>query len=113
MNKQLSLIIIVLAWLTLPFLIACSDDERDNEVSLTRVEESTEDLYYDGTLYYRITSTSSLEVAVVKVDRNVVNANIPEFVRIDNTKYRCTSIGAKAFYNSEFLKRVYIPNTVE
>ena len=116
MKKQrggISLMIIVLAWLTASILIACSDDERDDEVSAIRVEDSTEVLYSDGTLYYRITSTSPLEVAVAKADRNVVNVRIPDYVRIDNTKYKCTSIGAQAFYNSEFLKSVYIPNTVE
>ena len=72
----------------------------------------TEDGYFDGMLYYKITSNSPCEVMVAKAEKSAVTVAIPSIVKIDGTNYQCTSIGSDAFYKCSGLTSITIPNSV-
>ena len=111
----LLLVLPVACWLT-----ACGsdDDEEESEsesvvtVSLTSAN-LTEDGYFDGVLYYKITSNSPLEVCVSKAEKSAVKVEIPKKIYIDENKYDCTSIGENAFNDCSNLISITIPNSVK
>ena len=100
-------------------IVACSDSDDDNDEPKTKettVTLTSSDLtnkgYFDGVMYYKITSNSPLEVSVVEAQNTVVNIVIPTKVIIDGKTHKCTSIGAGAFYKCSALTSVTIPNSV-
>lgn len=116
MKKQRLLIDIWLVFVTLSVIVACNSDNEDDDdaISVELVENSQENIYSDrnGSLYFKITSSSPLEVAVINADKKVSTVKIPEYVIIDNSKYRCTSIGHEAF-RACLVRNVTIPNTIK
>ena len=100
------------------FLTACGegdDDQSGNNdgvtVTLTLLN-LTEDGYFDGMMYYKITSNSPREVSVNKAEKSAVTVEIPSIVNIDGSNYKCTSISEYAFYNCKNLTAVSIPANV-
>lgn len=95
---------------------ACgSDDDEVSEQNLTvtlSTSNLTEDGYFDGILYYKITSKSPREVTVNKADTRAVNVEVPTIVNIDGIKYTCTSIASKAFRGCSSLAYITIPSTI-
>ena len=100
------------------FLTACGesdDDQSGNNDGVTVTLTSlnlTEDGYFDGMMYYKITSNSPREVSVNKAEKSAVTVEIPSIVNIDGSNYKCTSISEKAFYYCENLTAVSIPTNV-
>ena len=96
------------------FLISCgNDDEENSNVSVVLTSANlTENGYFDGMMYYKITSNSPQEVTVYESEKTAVTVEIPTFVKIDGTTYKCTSIGSYAFFNCIGLTSVTIPNSV-
>ena len=81
----------------------------------------SDDVYKVGSIYYRIIGDHEVEVATQYIgwerpkDPKYVYSGdiiIPETVTIEGTEYTVTHIGEDAFYLSENLKSVYVPNTV-
>ena len=107
----------MLTLMVLPMMVACnSDDDNDDSDSSITVElttaNKTEDGYFDGMMYYKITSNSPAEVQINKADKSVINVEIPSNIKIDGKKYKCTSIGDYAFDDRKNLSSVTIPNSV-
>ena len=101
------------------FATACGDDDDENDgglpnsgvtVTVTSLD-LTKDGYFDGMMYYKITSNSPQEVTVNKAEESAIIVEIPSIVNIDGTNYKCTSISEKAFKDCN-LARVTIPNSV-
>nr|MCR4920529.1 leucine-rich repeat domain-containing protein [Bacteroidaceae bacterium] len=88
------------------------EEPEETEETSTTANLLTENGYYDGLMYYKITSNSPLEVCVAKADEVAVTIEIPMVVMIDEKKYSCTSIGEKAFSECKKLTSVTIPNSV-
>ena len=111
----------ILAAMIMSLVASCGDDGDDNnkkpeqsddtEVILTSANW-TEDGYFDGMLYYKITSKSPREVTLCKADNNAVNVVVPSNVSIDGNSYKCTSIYQKAFYGHPNMKSITIPNSI-
>ena len=72
----------------------------------------TDDGYFDGLLYYKITSNSTNEVAVVKAESSAIDVTIPSQVIIDGKTYTCTRIEDNAFKELKRLTSVTIPNSI-
>ena len=90
--------LMMLTILTLLTMIACgSEDDIDSDTSSLTSSNLTEDGYFDGILYYQITSNSPNEVAVNKVSKTAARVEIPAQINIEGKNYKCTSIGKKAF----------------
>ena len=68
--------------------------------------------YFDGLLYYKITSNYKNEVALVKAESTAVTVVIPGQVIIDGKIHKCTSIDDEAFKGLKRLTSVTIPNSV-
>lgn len=103
-------------------MTACggSDDDGGGEAPLPEktVSLSSSDLvegkgYYDGTLYYAVTSEDSKEMEVKAADAGITAAEIPHKVSIDGVVYSVTSIGMSAFAENQKLTSVTIPNSVK
>lgn len=99
-------------------LTACGDDDDDlsnNKDGVTVTVTSlnlTEDGYFDGMMYYKITSNSPQEVTVNKAEKSAIKVEIPSIVNIDGSNYKCTSISKEAFYQCSNLTTVTIPQSV-
>ena len=90
------------------------DDEWEYETpvaSLTALDYTT-DGYFDGVLYYQITSNSENEVEITKGSKSASVVIIPKQVRINGTTYSITSIRSKAFYECTSLSSLVISNSV-
>ncbi len=76
-NKLLSMILV--AVMILPLIVACGDGggETSNDSSSLTSANLTADGYYDGLLYYKITTTSPNEVAISKANKNIQTVKIP------------------------------------
>lgn len=100
----------------LPFacsLNSCSSDDETEKVSITLdATNLTNDGYFDGMMYYKITSNSPKEVAVNKAEASVIKIEIPSNVKIEGNVYKCTSIAKEAFYKCYSLTTISIPNNV-
>ena len=68
--------------------------------------------YFDGLLYYKITSNSTNEVAVVKAENSAIDVTIPSQVIIDGKTYTCTRIEDKVFKDLKRMTSVTIPNSI-
>ena len=106
---------------------ACSSEDSDDSVISEKEEGQedekgmvkltsanlTEEGYFDGVMYYKITSNSPLEVCVAKAEKSAVNIVIPSKVSIDGRIHKCTSVGEKAFYKCSNLTSITIPNSIQ
>ena len=97
-------------------IVAPSENDDNGEKSTVTVTLTSSNLtdngYFDGIMYYKITSNSPLEVSVAKAEKSAVKVEIPSIVNIDGKDYRCTSIGEEAFRECSGLTSVVIPNSV-
>ena len=103
--------------MVLPTMVSCGgDDDEDSTsggVTVTLTSSNfTGDGYFDGMMYYKITSNSPLEVTVYKAEESVIKVDVPSIVNIDGKNYKCTSISSEAFKNCSGLISVVIPNSV-
>ena len=96
------------------FFLSCDKDENsEDNVSISLdVTNLTGDGYFDGLLYYKVTSNSPREVSVNKVEKSVISIEIPSTVRIEGNSYSCTIIADQVFYGCENLTSVKMPNTI-
>lgn len=78
----------------------------------TLVAEFAETSLKVGALHYEITSPTTVEVVKSDDHKTLTSADIPASVVIDGTTYSVTSIGQSAFFGSEDLKSVTIPQSV-
>lgn len=115
MKTRSDLGILMLLVMITTMLVACGSDGEDdsgNTSSLTTAN-LTEDGYFDGMLYYQITSNSPNEVAISKTAKTAVKIEIPAEVNIEGKSYKCTSIGKKAFDGCRGLLSIKIGRNVE
>lgn len=112
--------LLVLTIMAIPnFISSCGDDDENESngkgtTTILSVENYNEEYgYFDGTLYYMISSNTELTVTVTKAIYTVRSVEIPKYVKINGTTYRVTKIGGNAFSNCEQLTEVIIPNSVE
>lgn len=95
------------------FFYGCEKEENLVDVLIDlSVKNLTDDGYFDGLLYYKITSNSPCEVSINKVENTAVSVEIPSSVKIEGRIYNCTSIADKVFYGCEFLTAVKMANTI-
>ena len=77
-------------------MVACgSEDDINSDISSLTSANLTEDGYFDGILYYQITSNSPNEVAVNKSSKTAAKVEIPAQVNIEGKNYKCTSVLAR------------------
>lgn len=109
-----------LSWLLLTAVIcfgitACKSNDGEEEsgkiVTLT-TGNLTEDGYFDGLLYYQLTSNSPKTAMVKKANTAVQVVEIPSKIKIDNAVYSITEIGQRAFNECKNLSSVTIPNSI-
>lgn len=116
MKKVFGLIGLFLLSVISLWMIACgsNDDEENKSESLTSLTSAnlTEDGYFDGLLYYKVTSNSPAEVSVAKAEKSAIKVEIPNTIKIDGTIYKCTSIQANAFRYCSGLTTLTIGNSV-
>lgn len=99
----------------LPLIAACDKDKPEEEEKVTiklDVTNLTDDGYFDGLLYYKVTSNSPCEVSVNKVENTATMVEIPSRIEINGNIYSCTSIADNAFYRCGTLSSITIPNTI-
>lgn len=118
MKKIRILSMMLLLATMLPVMVACGGDDNDDivivqepQVSLN-VSNLTDYGYFDGILYYKITSNSTNEIAVVRADKSAINVVIPNSVNIEGKTYKCTRIGTDAFEKCSNLTSITISNSV-
>ena len=76
-------------------MVACGGDDGDDGGSVPNVKVTltssnlTNDGYFDGMMYYKITSNSPLQVTVHKAETSVIKVVIPNIVNIDGKNYKC------------------------
>ncbi len=113
-QKKWKFFIVIMA---LPLIISCSKDDGESHDSGITVKLTQENLteygYFDGILYYKITSNSPREVMVNKAESSAINVETPSSVNIEGANYNCTSIGEKAFYGHKNMKTLTISNSVK
>lgn len=100
----------------LPIMVSCEKDKIEEEEKVTiklNVTNLTEDGYFDGLLYYKVTSNSPCEVCVNKADKTATIVEIPSRIEINGNVYTCTSIADKAFYECRSLSSIIIPKTIK
>lgn len=105
---------LMLAVLMATMLVACGsggDETPDNTSSLTSANLTT-DGYYDGLLYYKITSNSPNEVAISKANKNAQTVKIPVSVVIEGNTYKCTNISSGAFSSCKDLVSLTMPDDI-
>ena len=118
MNSNITTVmkrILLLALSILPLMAACDKDkpEEEEKVSIKLdVTNLTDDGYFDGLLYYKVTSNSPCEVSVNKVEKTATMVEIPSRIEINGNIYSCTSIEDDAFYECGKLSSIVIPNTI-
>ena len=93
---------------------SCSSDDNEDKVFSTSLTSSnlTGDGYYDGLLYYKITSNSPHEVGVSKANKNAQTVKIPSSIIIDGVTYKCTSIFSRAFESCNDLVEISMPDDI-
>ena len=115
----------ILVLLTLVSFVSCSkdDDEENDNVTITLTSEdylqydvpfnsdSIAHGYFDGAMYYRISSEIDKTIEVARGSDNATDVNIPRNVIINGNKYVVTSIGYAAFFECGLVS-VTIPNSV-
>ncbi len=108
-------IIILMTLLSVTFFVSCSDDsEASNEITIKLgAKDLTDKGYFDGSLYYKITSNNPREVSVNKSDKQLISIEIPARIMIEENDYECTSIAKEAFVSSRDLIDMTIPNTMK
>ena len=87
------------------------DDPEASEPAVTL--HLTDKGYFDGLLYYKITSNSTNEVEIIGAESTAVTAVIPSYVIIDGKTFTCTTIEYKAFYEHTKLTTIVIPKTIK
>lgn len=107
-------LLLVLAFM--PIIMACDKEkvekeEKGEEVSI-KIATLTDDGYYDGLFYYKITSRTLNEVSVIKSDTYQSSLVIPSAINIYGVIYSCTSIEPSAFYKFHGLTSITFPNSV-
>lgn len=100
------------------FLMASCEKEKESveeEEKVTiklDVTNLTDDGYFDGLLYYKVTSNSPFEVSVNKVENTAIMVEIPSRIQINGNDYSCTSVADEAFYECRTLSSIFIPKTI-
>ncbi len=88
--------------------VSCMQKEEPRELFPIRLNES--DLkpqgYYDGTLYYVITSTSPREVCISGTGPGRTQVTTPTHVMINDTAYTCIGFYRNAFCGHDSLREV-------
>lgn len=96
---------------------ACSDDDDDNSDGssgkVVVVKETDENEYFDGLLYYNITSNVNKTAQVKGVEENCTEVEIPEKISVNGEVYTITGIGEYAFIREQFLTNIFLPKTIE
>ena len=120
--KLKTFIILAIVSLTAQMMmVSCSTDdgegsgEKDDKAYKTIVlgsDSYTKDGYFDGLLYYKITSNSDMSVILTKAEKTAQNVEIPKYVIINGEKYAVTEIGKEVFEDFYGLKSIIIPNSV-
>ena len=102
-------------------MVSCSTDDgestekKDDKAYKTIVlgsDSYTKDGYFDGLLYYKITSNSDMSVILTKAEKTAQNVEIPKYVIINGEKYAVTEIRIEVFEFFDGLKSIIIPNSV-
>ncbi len=107
--------ILLLALAVLPILVSCEKNTIEEEEKVTiklDVTNLTDDGYFDGLLYYKITSNSPCEVSINKAEKTATMVEIPSRIEINGNIYSCTSIADNAFFQCGTLSSITIPKTV-
>ena len=119
MKKSKDLSIMMLTIMMLLIIVACGgSDDNDDIVEIQgpqvtlNASSLTEYGYFDGMLYYKITSNSTNEVAVVKAESSAIDVTIPNHVIIEGKTYTCTRIEDNVFNGLKRMTSVTIPNSV-
>lgn len=124
MRKNSFIPIFLFALIVCGAFISCSKDDDEGSSGLTisltsddykpytSDEGNVEYGYFDGVMYYRVTSEENKTLEVAKGVKEATQANIPQDVIIDGIRYKVTSIGKGAFLNCIGLTSLIIPNSV-
>ena len=102
---------IAVSFLCLAASCGGDDDPEDSEPAVTL--HLTDKGYFDGLLYYKVTSNSTNEVAVVGAESTAVTAVIPSYVIIDGKTFTCTKIENEAFYEHTKLNTIIFSKTIK
>lgn len=105
--------LIILAVMSIGITACGSDDEEEIGKTVTLTSSNlTEDGYFDGLLYYQVTS-NNLKTAIVKKANSAVQiVEIPSRIKINDDLYSIKEIGERAFNECKDLTSVTIPNSV-
>lgn len=118
MKKTSCIPFVVLMLMVCSAFVSCSKDdtrEAEDESSIASLGalDYTIDGYYDGVLYYQITSNSENTAKIVKCSPSASAVmKIPSHVKINGKKYSITSVSSRAFDKCENISSLVIPNTV-
>lgn len=104
----------ILTALVISFVfISCGDDEEDDSVTKLSSNDYVEGVgYFDGSLYYKITSDVQNTVTIVAANPTKKEIQIPMNINILSKKYIVTEIGDRAFLGCTDLTSLSIPNSV-
>ena len=91
-------------------LISCESSQR----KIPKVE-ATSDGYFDGMLYYHVSSNlnESKKVIVVNAHKKCEELKIPSQIKIDNNVFVVTKIDNGAFKGCSRLCKIIIPSSIE
>ncbi len=118
MQKTSCISFVVLMLMVCSAFVSCSKDdtgEAEDESSIASLGalDYTIDGYFDGVLYYQITSNSENTATIVKCSPSASAVmKIPSYVKINGKKYSITSVSSRAFDKCENISSLVIPNTV-